>query len=68
MQEERSASGNNAEQSSSENGLQALQVNTKKLKIEDELRRIFGSKFISSGRHDEDEGAIIARGICSFLI
>ena len=44
-------------QSSQVNVSSVLQVNLRKLKIEDELRRIFGSKFMSSGRHDEDEGA-----------
>lgn len=59
MQEDRSPPVNDEGQSSSENGLQALQVHPRKLKVEDELRRIFGSKFINSGRHDEDEGALL---------
>ena len=34
----------------------ALCLNLKRLKPEDELRRIFGSKFISSEGHDTSEG------------
>ena len=68
MQEERPAPGNDEGPCSIGNGFQMLQVNTRKLKIEDELRRIFGSKFINSGKYDEDEGAIIARGAPLFKI
>ncbi len=56
VQEQRPPAGNDGGPLGDESFPSALRVNLKKLKVEDELRRIFGSKFIKSGRHNDDEG------------
>ena len=55
VQEERKAAGNEEGEASGAPA-KALQVNLKKLKTQDELRRIFGAKFINSEGRDSDEG------------
>lgn len=57
FQEQREAPGNEeAKAEDSTRGNPILRVQPRKLRTDEELRRIFGSKFINSERRDADEG------------